>query len=163
MQQIPLSQNQVVLLDDNDFDRFSQFHWCYRGERGGAQGYAIRHVKMDRKYKTSYLHREIANPQPGQEVIFLNYDRLDCRRENLRVVTQEEARRHHRVRSDSKTGVKGVKYNRRPGTWSVDVYRGGSSTRLGTFLTKEHAIAAYEKALKKENPDLHIAPETVKR
>jgi hypothetical protein len=32
------------------------------------------------------------------EVIFLNHDRLDCRRQNLRVVDTHEARQHHRVR-----------------------------------------------------------------
>jgi hypothetical protein len=50
-------------------------------------------------------------PGPGQEVIFLNHDRLDSRRENLRVVSKEDARRHHRVRRDSKSGVKGVRFN----------------------------------------------------
>lgn len=164
MRQIQLSQNQVVLLDDEDFARFSQYHWCYRSERGGAQGYAIRHMKVDGGgYKTKYLHREIANPQPGHEVIFLNHDRLDCRRENLRVVTTEEARRHHRVRRDSKTGVKGVRFNPEWGTWSADVYRHGNSYRVGTFYSKEEAVAEYEKALRRENPDLHIAPETVDR
>lgn len=164
MRQIHLSQNQSALLDDEDFDRFSQFHWCYRAERGGAQGYAIRHAKVDGGgYKTKYLHREIANPPPGHEVVFLNHDRLDCRRENLRVVTTQEARRHHRVRSDSQSGVKGVHYNHEWGTWSADVYRHGNSYRVGTFVSKEEAVAAYEEALKRENPDLHHAPPRVER
>lgn len=64
MRHIQLSQNQIALLDDDDFDRLSQWHWFHRAERGGAQGYAIRHIKVDGKYKTSYLHREIASPPP---------------------------------------------------------------------------------------------------
>src|SRR5271157_700242 len=108
MQQIPLSQNKTVVLDDEDFARFSGFHWCYRPERGGAQGYAIRHVKVDGKYKTEYLHRAIMRPPDGHEVIFLDYDRLDCTRANLWVATKEEARRHHRTRRDSPTGHKGI-------------------------------------------------------
>jgi hypothetical protein len=69
-------------------------------------------------------------PGPGQEVIFLNHDRLDCRRENLRVVSKEDARRHHRVRRDSKSGVKGVRYNAGTDSWSAYVQRG----RLASLL-----------------------------
>jgi len=50
-----------VLVDDEDFDHLSQFHWCYRSERNGGQGYAIRHVKAAGKYNTQYLHRRSCN------------------------------------------------------------------------------------------------------
>lgn len=164
MQQINLSQNKIALLDDEDFARFSQFRWCYRGERNGAQGYAIRHVKMDNgTYKTEYLHRAIMNPEPGKEVIFLNHDRLDCRRANLRVVTTQDARRHHRVRCDSKSGVKGVSYNPEYRTWSADIYRDGICYRIGTFYCQEEAVAAYEFELRRENPDLAGAPTAIDR
>jgi hypothetical protein len=103
------------------------------------------------------------DPPEGHEVIFLNHDRLDCRRENLRVVTTEESRRHHRARSDSKSGAKGVRYNPEFGTWSADVYRHGHGYRIGTYYSKEAAVAAYEAELKRENPDLHTAPKTVDR
>src|SRR6516162_1577812 len=125
MQEIPLSQGQVALVDDQDYPLLSEFRWCYRPERNGRQGYAVRHVKLEGKDRLLYLHRQLLQPGPGQEVIFLNHDRLDCRRENLKVVSKEEARRHHRVRSDSKSGVKGVRYNPETDTWSAFVYRGG--------------------------------------
>src|SRR5476651_1954549 len=119
MRQITLSQNQVALVDDEDFPLLSEFRWCYRAERDGKPGYAVRHRKVDGKDRLAYLHREIMNPPAGQEVIFLNHDRLDCRKANLRSVTKEEARRHHRVRSDSKSGVKGVRFNPDGETWSA--------------------------------------------
>src|SRR5262245_13266068 len=164
MQTIQLSQGKVALLDDNDFARFSQFHWCYRGERNGAPGYAIRHEKLGKyKYRTEYLQRAIMKPPPDHEVIFLNHDRLDCRRENLRVVTKEEARRHHRVRSDSQSGVKGVRFNPEFGTWTAQIYRHGHMYGLGTYNTQEAAVAAYEAEMRKENADLHGAPAAVER
>jgi hypothetical protein len=148
MQQIELSQNKVVVLDDEDFARFSQFHWCYRPERGGALGYAMRHVKVDGRHRTQYLHRAIVGPvEPGHEVIFLNHDKLDCRRENLRVVTVSEARRRHRVRRDSKSGVKGLTYNPKYDTWTAAMYRHGHCYWVGTYRTKEAAEAAYERAV----------------
>jgi HNH endonuclease len=163
MQRINLSQNQIAIVDDRDFAEVSKFRWCHRPERNGAQGYAVRHIKVDGKDRLSYLHRELMNPPPGHEVIFLNYDRLDCRRENLRVVTKQDARRHHRVRSDSRSGVKGVHYNPEYETWSACTYRHGHYYGLGTFYSREAAMAAYEDELRRENPDLHQAPATIDR
>jgi hypothetical protein len=163
MQEIPLSQGQVALVDDQDYPLLSDFRWCYRPERNGRQGYAVRHVKVEGKDRLLYLHRQLLQPGPGQEVIFLNYDRLDCRRDNLRVVTKQEARQHHRVRSDSKSGSKGVRYNADGDTWTAVVYRDGHGYHIGTFHLKEAAEAAYERALRRENADLHQAPERVER
>src|SRR5262249_55618305 len=165
MQHIPLSQGQIAFVDDDDFAPVSQYHWCYRGERNSGQGYAIRHDKDGKKYRTVYLHRAIMGPVPPEhEVIFRNGDRLDCRRENLRVVSKQEARQHHqRARSNSKSGIKGISYNRRPRTWSVDIYRHGRARRVGTVLTLKDARDAYQAELRSENPDLHTAPEVVER
>jgi hypothetical protein len=166
MQQIQLSQGKIAILDDEDFARFSPLHWCYRGERSSDKGYAIRHAKEAKgKYRTVYLHREIIGEVPtGHEVIFRNGDTLDCRRENLRIATKTEARQHHRrARSNSESGIKGISYNRRPGTWSVDIYRDGQAKRVGTFFTQKEAVEAQRQALERENPDLHAAPEQVER
>jgi hypothetical protein len=149
-QQLPLSQNKVALVDDADFPALSRSRWCYRPERNGNQGYAVRSVKVDGKHKKEYLHRVImGSTAPGHEVIFLNHDRLDCRRENLRVVTIIEARRHHRVRCDSRSGAKGITFNAEYDTWSADVYRYGHCYRIGTYWTKEAAVAAYERTVEK--------------
>lgn len=163
MQTIPLSQGQAALVDDADYPQLSAFRWCYRPERDGRQGYAVRHVKVDGKDRLSYLHREVLPAPPGLETIFLNHDRLDCRRANLKVVTKEEARRHHRVRSDSKSGAKGVRFNPEGDTWSAYIYRHGHSYHIGTFHAKEAAETAYEQELRGENPDLHAAPQRVER
>jgi hypothetical protein len=164
MQHIPLSQGQVAVVDDADHPLLAGFRWPYRAERNGRQGYAVRHVKAGGKDWLSYLHREIMQPPPGHEVIFRNGDRLDCRRENLKVVTKEEAWQHHRrARSNSQSGIKGISHNPRPRTWSVDIYRNGQAWRVGTFLTLNEAQDAHQEALRRENPDLHAAPERVER
>src|SRR5215471_15585893 len=103
MRQIPLSQSGFARVDDEDYARLAGFRWCYRREKNQRQGYAVRHVKVDDNDRLSYLHREIMNPPPDHQVIFRNYDTLDCRRGNLLVVTKEQARQHHRVRKDSKS------------------------------------------------------------
>jgi hypothetical protein len=163
MYEIPLPQGQFALVDDQDFPLFSQSRWCYRAERDGRQGYAVRHVKVGGKDRLCYLHREVLPAPEGHETIFLNHDRLDCRRANLKVVTKQEARRQHRVRSDSRSGVKGVRYNPDGGTWTAVTYRHGRCYHVGTYFTREQAQAAYERDLRRENPDLHTAPARVER
>jgi len=163
MQNIPLSQGKFAIVDDCDYPLLSEFKWCYRSNRDGTQGYAVRHIKVEGKDRLLYLHRHLMQPGKDQETIFLNHDRLDCRKDNLLVVSHEEARQHHRVRSDSKSGIKGVRCNAESNTWSAYVYRHGHCYRVGTYTTKEAASAAYEAGLKNENPDLHKAPMIVER
>jgi hypothetical protein len=165
MQQIPLSQNQTAIVDDDDHERLRGFRWFYRGERGGNAGYAIRHRRDGKAYKTQYLHREVVGPvPPGHEVIFRNGDKLDCRKENLRVATIAEARQHHKnARSNSDSGIKGISFNHLARTYSVDIYRDGRAKRVGTFDTLTDAQEALQKRLLLENPDLFSAPARVDR
>jgi len=161
MQQIPLSQGMFAIVDDADFQLLSEFRWCYRAERDGKQGYAVRHVKTDGKDRLLYLHRQLMQPEKGQTVIFLNHDSLDCRRENLRAVSIKEARHHQRVRSNSKSGIKGIRYNARAQTWTARMYRDGQLVTIGTFNWRQDAIDAYEKRMKSENRDLPKGPDRV--
>ena len=115
-------------------ERFSHFRWFYRAERGGNHGYAVRHGKKTDATTTVYMHREVVGQvPPGHEAIFLNFDRLDCRRENLRVVTKDQARQHHRVRKDCQAGHKGMHFNHLAKTYSVDILVDGRMKRIGTF------------------------------
>jgi hypothetical protein len=56
-----------------------------------------------------------------------------------------------------------VRFNPEGRTWSASVYRNGHCYTIGTYYREEEAIAAYEAALLRENPDLHRAPEQVER
>jgi hypothetical protein len=146
MQRIPLTQNKFALVDDDDYGRFRHLRWCYRADRDRAAGCAVRHVRTEGKSRLSYLHREVMDAPAGLCVVFLNHDSLDCRRDNLRVVNRRDACRFHRVRRDSKSGVKGIKHNARHDTWSARITRDGIYHHLGSFKTKEAALEAYRHA-----------------
>lgn len=142
---IPLSQGRSVLVDELDHERFSALRWCFRQDKSGYC-YAVRNAKVNGKWRLQYLHREIMQPGAGETVIFLNHDTLDCRRDNLRVVPINQARRHHRVRKDSKTGLKGVKYDEKANSWRAQIRVDGVLLHLGSFYTAAEASAAYERA-----------------
>jgi hypothetical protein len=65
MQLIPLSQGQVALVDDADYPLLADHRWCYRAERHGRQGCAMRHVKVAGKDRLAYRHRVIMQPPHG--------------------------------------------------------------------------------------------------
>lgn len=163
MQLISLSKGKSVLVDDRDYEFFSQFKWCFRGGEDDDHGYAVRHKKTDGKDRLAYLHREIMQPPPGHEVIFLNHDRLDCRRVNLMVATTVEARRHHQVRRDSESGIKCVRYDAASDMWIAYSVRNRTCYKLGRFGSDEEAEAAHQQAMRSENAALHNAPGVVDR
>lgn len=147
MPQIPLSQNKVAIVDEEDFPLFSEFRWCYRADKNHGPGCAVRHVKKPNGKDTlSNLHCEVMNSPPGKEVIFLNHDRLDCRKGNLKIVTKQEANWHHRARKDSESGFKGLKFNGSAGKWYASITRHGEFHHLGAFETLAAAKAAYRAA-----------------
>lgn len=157
MKQIQLSQGMVAVVDDDDFERLSGFRWFYRGERNENLGYAMRHGRKTDRTKTIYLHREIANPPPGHEVVFVNHDRLDCRKRNLLVLTKTEALKHHRTRSVNTTREAGVHRNAETGTWSAYICRSGQYYHVGTYPYKVQAEHFYQKAVAQENQNAALA------
>jgi hypothetical protein len=54
-------------------------------------------------------------------------------------------------------------YNPDNGSWSAYVYRDGRYRHVGTYPSRDEAVAAYEEALRGENPALHAAPARVER
>ena len=135
----------LVLLDGNHADFGIGVH--LRG-----RNLDTRHARVDGKTQTFYLHRVIMNPPPGREVIFLNHDRLDCRRENLRIATREEARQHHRMRSDCKTGAKGVRFNGESDTYSAYIYRNGHAYHVGTYCAEMGGRGCLSKGVAAREP-----------
>jgi hypothetical protein len=69
-----------ALVDEEDFERVNKVKWCKT-----ADGYA--HGIVDGKL--CYMHRILFDEIPrGQVVDHINHDRLDNRKQNLRVVTK---------------------------------------------------------------------------
>src|SRR4051794_15312209 len=85
MKRIPLSQGYYAIVDDEDFDRVSQFKWSVHVPKGKGPRSAMRSLKRKNgRRKSITMHRFILNAKPGQMIDHANRNPLDNRRCNLR-------------------------------------------------------------------------------
>lgn len=146
-----------VLVDDEDYDRLSEFTWGII-----AGGYAARQVyshsvkRPDRKraqshYNKIYMHREIMNAQAGQRVDHANRNKRDNQRLNLRYASREQNAWNTGPKLGSSSIYKGVSFasdlarvEDKP--WVASIRASGLVRHLGIFATQEEAALAYNDA-----------------
>jgi hypothetical protein len=111
-----------ALIDDCD-KSLSQFKWCLSGE-----GYAVRRLPKRQGGKIVYLHRVLL--PDAIEVDHKNTDKLDCRKENLRAVTHAQNQQNRKgANKNSRSGVRGVSWNKRDKCWVAKVEVDGKTHR----------------------------------
>lgn len=54
MKEIPLTQGQVALVDDEDFERVNAFKWCAKWHSKTKSFYAVRSKQLKGKKKRLY-------------------------------------------------------------------------------------------------------------
>jgi hypothetical protein len=112
--------------------------------------YAVTNVKKDDgRWGQIMMHQLLMQPGSNERVIFLDYNGLNCRKENLRVVSLSEACRHHRVRSDCKSGYKVLAYDPKRRRWLARIVFGNEIVELGTFRTRTQAARSYDETVRR--------------
>ena len=149
MRTIPLSQNYVALVDDEDYDRVSRFKWSaavYRRKDGSAWNvYAIRSVYPKDRKRTERLHRFVLGlTDPKVLIDHIDHDGLNCQRSNLRICTGAQNGRNQRLCVDSTTRLKGVYFRKRNGTFEAMIRVNGKPKWLGQFDSKYDAARMYD-------------------
>jgi hypothetical protein len=97
--------------------------------------------------KTVSMHREIMGARLDEEVDHINRNRLDNRRENLRILGHS-ANLHNRGAYGS-SGVAGVSWDKRKKKWRAEIGKGGKRAWLGYHDTKAGAEREYRLASSK--------------
>ena len=95
MKEIKLTKGKVAIVDDEDFERLNQGNWNF-----SSQGYAKRTIPFN---IPSVMHWEvIGKPSKGLQVDHINGDKLDNRRENLRICTHSENQQNRRIHREGR-------------------------------------------------------------
>lgn len=145
MKTINLTKGLIAEIDDEDFDKVSQYKWFAR--KGNNTFYGATWVGEWRERKLLHLHHLIAgNPAVGFLVDHIDHNGLNNRKSNLRHATHQQNSGNRKPYGKSKyLGVSQMEQN---GTikWRAFIGR----TYLGIFTVEEDAAKRYnEEAIKK--------------
>ncbi len=141
MRTINLTQGQVTLVDDEDYELFNALHW-YAGRDQNGQFRARLVVTKGRN--AVYLHRWIMGC-PNGLVDHRDGNPLNNQKANLRVAGRGENRQNSKpVRGRKWKGC--YKADKRPGLWRAVIRVERRNKHLGYFRSEEDAARAYDKA-----------------
>lgn len=144
MRQIPLTQDQVAFVDDEDYETLTRHRWRAQYNSGAGSFYAGRNTSKDKK--KLYMHRVIMNAPLGVQVDHINGNTLDNRRANLRFASKSENGRNRGKQANNKSGYKGVSWGRRESKWYAYIQLNSKTKCLGYFDSILDAARAYDAA-----------------
>jgi hypothetical protein len=126
-----------ALIDEEDRALVESYRWML-----GSGGYA-RIVQRE----LVLMHRLILGLPPGRalQADHINHDKLDNRRRNLRVVTQQGNMQNRGTDHAARSEFVGVSWETRKQRWRARVVIGGQRPHLGYFATELDAAVAAER------------------
>lgn len=152
MKEIELTQGQIALIDDQDYDYLNQWKWYAQWALSNNSYYAQRSIRIELKRTLQFMHRVILERKIGRElykgeqVDHINHDTLDNRRENLRLATRSQNLMNRIKQQNNTSGYKGVSWHKHSQKWRATIKIGSRHTHLGLFDTPKDAYDAYCKA-----------------
>ena len=118
-----------AIIDIDDIEKCSLYKWSY---------------KKDNKYvkngHAGYLHRYIMEYPENMVVDHINGNKLDNRKSNLRICTDQQNKMNHKTYSNNSAGYPGVSWHKKSGKWRARIQVQGKDIHLGFFDVLEDAI-----------------------
>jgi len=129
--------SEKALVSAGDYDKVKVRRWSKC-----SQGYVVSYYKSPEGKETKIrLHHIILPPTDNKIIDHINRNKLDNRRENLRLATYSQNGMNRGVNVGSTTGFKGA--IKESGKYVSKIKIDGRSVYIGTFNTPEDAAKAY--------------------
>ncbi len=149
MKKIPLTQELVALVDDEDYGELSKFKW--HAVRSHGTFYAYRRARKGERSNTNQIamHRQILGII-GEPFItdHENHNGVDNRRFNIRKCTPGQNMQNKSAHKNGTSKYKGVHKSRKSNRWTASIQDNGNHIHIGTYDTEKVAAKRYdEKAI----------------
>jgi len=142
MKKIKLANNRgTALVDDDDFDRVSQFKWCIL--EGLHTNYAQTSIYPNGRHTTVSMHRLIMNKPKKMHVDHKDGNGLNNQQQNLRLCTRSQNLGNSLKRKGCSSKFKGVTWNKRDKKWKAHGCLNSCFNYLGYFDDEQEAAQAY--------------------
>jgi len=140
MKLIPLRNGQKAIVDDEDYSKVVSRSWGL-----GNSKYVQRIQTRNGVARCVLLHRLVMQAPDGVEVDHINGDKLDNRKENLRLCSHSENQRNRtRLNKNNTSGAKGVFLDKRRGTYYTQITVNGLHRTVASgFKTVKEAALCY--------------------
>ena len=139
-----LNSDFCAVVDLSDYANLSQYRWRLSKSAKDGTGYATRWTRHNGKFYAIRMHREILDlPRnwEGRDTDHINGNKLDNRRENLRICSRGE--NIHNAKRINYSGFKGIGFHKASNKWRARIMKNGVSHWLGLFDSAETANTAY--------------------
>lgn len=149
MRLVELTQGKFAKVDDEDYEWIIKRSWSLL-KNGYARAGTHKYVDGKRTAIHMYMHREIMKAPAGKQVDHINGDRLDNRKENLRIVESKQNNYNAGISKNNKAGYKGVAWDKAHKRWGAWIKINYKSKFLGYHATPLEAAKAYNQAASEE-------------
>lgn len=140
MKTISLTQGEVAIVDDEDFENLNKFNWQAKKCKTHDIIYAVRAVKR----KEKKMHREILKANPSEEVDHIDGNGLNNVRSILRECSHQQNMCNQKKSSNNTSGYKGVSWDKN--AWRVRIRLNNKEIYIGSFKNIKDAALAYDVA-----------------
>ena len=140
IEMIVSNTNEKFYIDLLDFDKIKNYTW-----RKNNWGYICTTVIENNKKKSVFLHRLIMD-FPNKIIDHIDRNPLNNKRNNLRLVTEQQNHHNFSRGFDNTSGYIGVSNTDNKIDWRARIVYNGREHHLGTFQNKKEAIIARLKA-----------------
>lgn len=114
-------KGEEILVDNEDLPKVIGYSWRYKNGKVSTRYW------HDGKYRVLFISRLIMNLEHGdkRDVDHINHNRLDNRKDNLRICTRSQNIMNIGIRSNNTSGITGVSWSKTYHKWFIQIMING--------------------------------------
>lgn len=137
---IPLTQGRITKVSVEDYVILERHNWQISDSGYAKRTAGRKNIRMHRVVLERKLRRRL---RPSEQVDHINGNRLDNRRQNLRLATNQQNGWNARAKTGT-SRYRGVHFSARLNAWVVRITLDGQSLHLGVRREEDEAAYLYD-------------------